>query len=649
MHNTCTNFGVSLQVLVTYQTPSAARLICSRFSCDLRMATNRMAPLEMKVELTVIEDLGINLYGTLPSVISELVANAWDADATTVGITLDEGDVREDTKIAVTDNGHGMSYDDIQEKYLRVGRKRRAEEPEKTRLGRKVMGRKGIGKLSVFGVATNAEIKTVTQDMLIIFQMNVDSMISEARKNCPYYPDTTCVNNSTSEKQGTTITLTGLKRKTRIDAQSIRRSIARHFSVIGDGFTVSVNGRDISPTDKLGKAALNDVWDIDEFVDADERKWRVYGWIGAAKDTLDEEDRGVTIMARGKMIQRPTMFEVKSGNKFYYSYITGQINAEFFDAETDLMSTNRQSVIWDTPQGMLLKEWGSAKLPKISAELAEKRRTKSEDALMSEPEFESWRRGLHRREKGKADRIVRILTSKEGMSDDRRKEIMRHVITVFEQNVFQDLLASLESEEDPATLLSVFEQWDVVEAREIARVVKGRLDIIKKLKEHIGKNSREVPTLHEYFKKWPWMLDPTWTKWRDETYYSEILREKFPEKRLKESNRRIDFLAIGTGDTIHVVELKRPKHVINKRDVIQLVEYVEFVRAKLGNDDETGYNDVAGYIVAGTISKSPAVKRLIADGKPSRRYVRTYADLLTAAQTLHDVFEEKLAEFRNGR
>ena len=35
----------------------------------------------MKIELTAIEDLGIKLYGKLPPVISEIVANSWDADA----------------------------------------------------------------------------------------------------------------------------------------------------------------------------------------------------------------------------------------------------------------------------------------------------------------------------------------------------------------------------------------------------------------------------------------------------------------------------------------------------------------------------------------------------------------------------------------
>ena len=41
-------------------------------------------PLEMKITLNALEHLGMNLYSTIPAVLSEIVANAWDADASQV-------------------------------------------------------------------------------------------------------------------------------------------------------------------------------------------------------------------------------------------------------------------------------------------------------------------------------------------------------------------------------------------------------------------------------------------------------------------------------------------------------------------------------------------------------------------------------------
>ena len=45
-------------------------------------------PYKMTVDLNVLEHLGINLYSNLAAVLTEIVANAWDADATKVSIYL---------------------------------------------------------------------------------------------------------------------------------------------------------------------------------------------------------------------------------------------------------------------------------------------------------------------------------------------------------------------------------------------------------------------------------------------------------------------------------------------------------------------------------------------------------------------------------
>lgn len=59
---------------------------------------------QMTIDLNVLNHLGINLYSNIPSVISEVVANAWDADAEEVNIEIDV----ENDDIIITDDGHGM-------------------------------------------------------------------------------------------------------------------------------------------------------------------------------------------------------------------------------------------------------------------------------------------------------------------------------------------------------------------------------------------------------------------------------------------------------------------------------------------------------------------------------------------------------------
>ena len=177
------------------------------------------------------------------------------------------------------------------------------------------------------------------------------------------------------------------------------------------------------------------------------------------------------------------------------------------------------------------------------------------------------------------------------------------------------------------------------------RIVQGRLEAIKQLTKFVGENAREVPTLHNFFKKWPWVLEPTWTQWQHEVRFSKLLKEKFPDAELDEKDRRIDFVSIGVSDTVYVIELKRPHHSLQDKDFTQLAKYVGFVKDHLGTGQGRTYNDVAGYLVVGKRSHNSGIRELTRVYEQSRHYVRTYDDLISTAKRLHLDFEKKLAEF----
>ncbi len=91
------------------------------------------------------------------AVLSEVVANSWDADAEHVGVAIDPSEGR----VVIEDDGHGMTVEDANRKYLHVGYARREEAPTTPRFGRPVMGRKGIGKLSLFSIARTVRVESV--------------------------------------------------------------------------------------------------------------------------------------------------------------------------------------------------------------------------------------------------------------------------------------------------------------------------------------------------------------------------------------------------------------------------------------------------------------------------------------------------------
>lgn len=604
----------------------------------------------MKVELTVIDHLGLSMYTMLPPVISEIVANSWDGESDLVKITLPEGDIGESSEVTIEDNGTGMSYAELNKAYLLIGRDRRKEERRQDTpvLHRPLMGRKGIGKLSAFGVAKVVEVETCREHIMTSFRMDIDK-IRMTPSGKFYHPEVLVADQKVKKKQGTVVRLKKLKRTKPIEISFVRRRIAARFSVMDKNFVVSLNDKPIGPEDRLLKEKMQYVWDIDDEKVRDDKEWKVSGWIGTAPDTLDEGEKGIVIMARGKLAQEPTFFDITGGPLYGFAYMTGELHAEFLDEENDLIATHRGSVVWESEEGIALREWAHKRLRGIAAEWAEKRRVEREKVIREEPKFQEWLGRLTGPEKKVADKVINVITKDEKLGEERRKELATFMMESFDYRVFHELADALGENPDDASLIDVFEEWGVIEAREILRIAEGRVRAIEEFERFVREDAREVPTIHQYFAEYPWILDPSWTIAYDETYYSELLRDNFLDEKLEEKNRRIDFVCIGAGDTVHVVEVKRPKHKVDWDDLNQLEKYVAFVRQRLGNVPGRSYSDAAGYIVAGEIKDAYEVDDKKKTLEKSRMYVKKYEDLLSMARKLHKEFEDKLKHFERKR
>ena len=106
------------------------------------------------VDPRILKILSENLYTNLYYVISELVANAYDADAHNVYIEIGED------YLFVEDDGFGMNDSTIKD-YLVVGLESRTEEANSyTPSGRRKMGRKGVGKLAALSIAKDYRLMT---------------------------------------------------------------------------------------------------------------------------------------------------------------------------------------------------------------------------------------------------------------------------------------------------------------------------------------------------------------------------------------------------------------------------------------------------------------------------------------------------------
>lgn len=107
--------------------------------------------------------LGKGLYSNHWTAISELVANGLDAQANCVKIYINMVD-KEHSTIEIMDNGTGMSYEDLANKYVLIGKDKRTDDTVDEKLKNQFMGRKGIGKLAALYLSNKYYLLSKTKE-----------------------------------------------------------------------------------------------------------------------------------------------------------------------------------------------------------------------------------------------------------------------------------------------------------------------------------------------------------------------------------------------------------------------------------------------------------------------------------------------------
>lgn len=114
-----------------------------------------MKRIHFTVDSALLRELGERLVGQPHIALAELVKNSYDADATRVLIRFS------DDKIEICDNGHGMTFDEFRDYWMRVGSPHKQRQKVSPDLGRPLTGSKGVGRLAVQFLARGLAMHTV--------------------------------------------------------------------------------------------------------------------------------------------------------------------------------------------------------------------------------------------------------------------------------------------------------------------------------------------------------------------------------------------------------------------------------------------------------------------------------------------------------
>ena len=185
-------------------------------------------------------------------------------------------------------------------------------------------------------------------------------------------------------------------------------------------------------------------------------------------------------------------------------------------------------------------------------------------------------------------------------------------------------------------ILTFIKDWELIEAKELAKISEGRIEAIKNFEVMISNNESETKVIQPFLEKFPWILDPTVDSFKRELKFSTILKENFPDEELNESDRRIDFMCFSSNKEIHIWELKRPEIKIDEKYHNQIYRYQEFAMEKYPN------YKIVTTLVSDRWSFSRGVDLMFKDAINGGNFqIKSYSEMLKDAKNYHNDFINK--------
>jgi hypothetical protein len=547
-------------------------------------------PLILRFGGSLVEQLGAQLYPSVTATVAELISNAWDAEAKHVWITLpfttwSEGDV-----ITVIDDGLGMTTDQAQATYLVVGRKRRVEMGEYSENRKRLVhGRKGIGKLAAFGTAGVLDLTTIRNGVRTDFRLDYDN-IRKLDPSSDYEvepipePQPFVGADGRPVEHGTRIILSQLKLKRRISKDQFIRSMSRRFALDSAQMKVVVNDTDELrrfdiatefrfPPDAMPPGPIvvtPDGWAKEMVADPEGRQREVQWWIGFTEKPLDEDvQQGISILANGKMAQRPFKFERAQGTEgqLGQEYLVGEVRADWIDEgrdiEGDLIQSNRDQLQLEDQRLEFFINWGRRRLNWALKERNRLRRERNQAKFQASQRIKDLIKPFTKTEQQRLINVAQQVSKIPEITEEDIENTIETVVNAQSDRAVRELIESIELQDDAFQdeMWRLVYEFGLIDARRVLSVVEARLATIRKLKDAIHQGEREVPGIHKIIAEDPWLLDPRWNIVADEMDISSFGVDYEPE--LGEQGLRLDFLfalvphAPAPLDEVIVVEIKR--------------------------------------------------------------------------------------------
>lgn len=651
----------------------------------------------MDIETTIVDKLGINLYDKVSASVAELIANSYDADAEEVRVRLpigkylavhtDDGVKQKGHDLVIIDDGHGMTPEEADELFLRVGRDRRDDGEEVSReKGRKVMGRKGIGKLAPFGICDKIEIMSAggdpDQDEYEVshFMMDYDEITKRTDEGTRTYEPIPLENDGdTHSNRGTRIKLHDFNVKRVPKKDTLERRLGQRFATGTKDFDVKIiDNKEDDPVDPFllsdSKPPLQEGTEInlsDKPVEFEGKKYQVSGWMGLAESSYNDEFGGVTIYARGKLASNTRDFGLPAGFTGEFvarSYLVGEIHADWLDRDDgpDLIQTHRQDILWNSELGKAFSEWGKTRVKEVAKSGKEPRRKKVQNEFLEKSNIRDKasqryeKEGIQKAAVELGKSLGQYANEDELEFEEYLEDLTNFVLQIAPHKHLVDTLKEIreraeDGDIDPEDLIELFESTHVAEITSYGQIAQNKVNTIRVLEDKIEGYDNNEDELHEILESSPWLIDPTWQPLTSEKSISSIRNsfEDWYEGEYDEDisttamgdldQKRPDFVLLEMKGAVRVVEIKKPGYTFQDSDFERFKNYVNVFEEFFEQNSEfrEDFPDEARFtLVADDVELrdiyTDSYEKLLEDGTLTGR--KSWQDLLDDARKHHQDF-----------
>ena len=533
----------------------------------------------------LLDHIGLAMYSSLPKAISELIANAYDADATEVEVKIPKK-IDEKSVIIIKDNGNGMSKEFISECYMKIGSNNRKGKEISKKFKRPLIGSKGIGKLAGLGIANSMCIETVNNGTKCKFEIN-RTKLDIPGKNLEAV-DIPLTIEKTEEPNGTIICLKELlPHVSTMNDEELRRFFVKEFG-FPENFSIFVNGQRYSPEDIHG--------DKIEIKDKIDNYGEVIGKITIAKEPKDVKKPGIVTKVRGRRVLGPTLFDINSHGHQYRvaERIIGEIEVPFLDPgksegklDEFIISTSRDGFNLNHPKFIAYKNWVENKLIEISRDLENEQAEERKKKFLQNKSIQANLKKLPTEMQEKIKKLIEeVIPKLNELSQKDAITIIDFLIKSMESSEIVSILKKLEEADtgDIQKLANILGTWGIYEITSTAEHIRYRLSVIDKFEKVIENiKSLEYRDIHKLLENNLWLLNDNYTLYASNNTLKNTLSNKITKKIKGHEKDRPDLIVKTSSEKVIIIELKRPSHKIVSKDFAQVSEYKNIIKTSQPN------------------------------------------------------------------